>query len=157
MQLFINLPEVPAELQKALENTLRYGNPMGESARKRATWVESADVPVRILRNDPGPVDVLWFVECYPSYHPRGQDATIPTHRGPGAVGPGRERTVRAAQHHGDLPPNTSEDVHEKSYDDLRRELEDLNAAPVRDAEAAMHLPVPRCAELSPEHRRENP
>jgi len=73
-QVFVRLPEVPAELQKALANTLRYGNPMGESARKRAAWMATAGVPVRVLGQDPAPVDVLWFVECYTAYHPRGQD-----------------------------------------------------------------------------------
>jgi Fe-S oxidoreductase len=73
-QVFVRLPEVPAELQKALANTLRYGNPMGESARKRAAWTATAGVPVRVLAQDPRPVDVLWFVECYTAYHPRGQD-----------------------------------------------------------------------------------
>jgi Fe-S oxidoreductase len=73
-QVFVHLPEVPPELHKALENTLRYGNPAGESARKRAAWVKTAGVPIRILSEDPRPVDVLWFVECYTSYHPRGQD-----------------------------------------------------------------------------------
>jgi Fe-S oxidoreductase len=74
-QTFVNLPEIPAELQKALENTLRYGNPMGQSPRKRAAWIKNTDVPIRILKSDPRPVDVLWFVECYTSYHPRGQEA----------------------------------------------------------------------------------
>jgi len=73
-QIFARLPEVPAELQKALMNTLRYGNPQGESAKKRAAWIPSAGVPVRVLSADPRPVDVLWFVECYTAYHPRGQD-----------------------------------------------------------------------------------
>jgi len=73
-QVFARLPAVPAELQKALTNTLRYGNPMGESARKRAAWAASAAPPVRVLAADPRPVDVLWFVECYTAYHPRGQD-----------------------------------------------------------------------------------
>jgi Fe-S oxidoreductase len=73
-QVFARLPEIPAELQKALQNTLRYGNPMGESPRKRAAWIKSAGVPIRVLREDPRPVDVLWFVECYTAYHPRGQD-----------------------------------------------------------------------------------
>jgi Fe-S oxidoreductase len=72
-QTFARLPEVPAELQKALQNTLRYGNPMGESPRKRAEWVKTAGVPIRIFQQDPKPADVLWFVECYTSYHPRGQ------------------------------------------------------------------------------------
>jgi len=43
-QVFSRLPEIPAELQKALTNTLRYGNPMGESARKRAAWAKTAGV-----------------------------------------------------------------------------------------------------------------
>jgi Fe-S oxidoreductase len=73
-QVFMRLPETPAELQKALSNTLRYGNPTAHSARKRADWVATAGVPIRILADQPGSVDVLWFVECYPSYYPRGQD-----------------------------------------------------------------------------------
>ena len=45
-QTLANLPELPAELQRSLQNTLRYGNPMGESSRKRANWVSSAKTPV---------------------------------------------------------------------------------------------------------------
>jgi len=73
-QVLANLPEIPAELQKSLQNALRYGNPMGESSRKRANWVATSKTPVKILANDPQPVDVLWFVECYTSYYGRGQD-----------------------------------------------------------------------------------
>lgn len=73
-EMFANLPQVPAELQSALQNMLRYGNPQGLSPKKRADWVKTTDVPIRILPDDPRPVDVLWFVECYTSYHPRGQD-----------------------------------------------------------------------------------
>ncbi len=73
-QTLVHLPDLPAELKKALENTLRYGNPMGESSRKRAAWVKTADVPIRILSEYRQPVDVLWFVECYTSFYPRGQD-----------------------------------------------------------------------------------
>ena len=73
-QTVIRLPQVPQELQKALENSFRYGNPLGESGRKRANWVQTCDVPIRILSQTPEPVDVLWFVESYPSYYPRGQD-----------------------------------------------------------------------------------
>ncbi|MBI4874287.1 MAG: (Fe-S)-binding protein [Acidobacteria bacterium] len=80
-QALVNLPELPAELQKALQNTLRYGNPMGESSRKRAAWVPSAGVPIRILHENPAPVEVLWFVECYTSYYPRGQDCSRATAR----------------------------------------------------------------------------
>lgn len=78
-QVFLRLPEVPAELQDALMNTLRYGNPMGASPRKRAAWTKDSEVPIPVLKDDPRPVDVLWFVECYPSYHPRGQDGSRAT------------------------------------------------------------------------------
>lgn len=73
-QTVIKQTALPQELQKALENNYRYGNPMGESGRKRANWVSTSTVPVRILSQNPEPVDVLWFVESYPAYHPRGQD-----------------------------------------------------------------------------------
>ncbi len=72
-QALMHMGELPAELQKALQNTLRYGNPMGESSRKRAAWVKTAGVPVPILSEIRRPVDVLWFVECYSSFYPRGQ------------------------------------------------------------------------------------
>ncbi len=74
---FLHLSSIPPELHKALENTLRYGNPMGESSRKRAAWTAKAGVPIRILAQDPRPVDVLWFVECYGSYHPRGRTPAV--------------------------------------------------------------------------------
>jgi Fe-S oxidoreductase len=80
-QALAHLPELPGELQKALQNTLRYGNPMGESSRKRALWVKSAGVPIRILAENPQPADVLWFVECYNSYYPRGQNCARATAR----------------------------------------------------------------------------
>lgn len=78
-QSAVRLEEMPAELQKAIENTYRYGNTYGESARKRAAWIETTEVPIRILAKDPAPVDILWFVECDLSYHPRGQDAARAT------------------------------------------------------------------------------
>ncbi|MFQ5343291.1 MAG: heterodisulfide reductase-related iron-sulfur binding cluster [Anaerolineae bacterium] len=67
---------VPAELQDALENTFRYGNPLGQPARKRDRWVKKAGVPVPLLYKEKQPVEWLWWVECYPSYHPRGIDAS---------------------------------------------------------------------------------
>ena len=67
----------PQELLSAFENTARYGNPLGEPARKRAEWSKGAGVPVPIMKDHKAPVDVLWFVECYPAYHPRGQDASV--------------------------------------------------------------------------------
>lgn len=65
--------KVPAELQSALENTRRYGNTLGESPRKRAAWARDFATPVPILAQTKEPVDVLWFVGDYASYHPRVQ------------------------------------------------------------------------------------
>jgi Fe-S oxidoreductase len=73
-QTLINHPAIPAELQKTLQNTLRYGNPMGESSRKRVAWKTTSKVPVPVMAELQRPVDVLWFVECYTAYYPRGQD-----------------------------------------------------------------------------------
>jgi Fe-S oxidoreductase len=67
---------VPSELQTALENSQRYGNSLGESPRKRSDWAIGIDPPVTILGRDRRPVDVLWFVGDYPSYHPRIQATT---------------------------------------------------------------------------------
>ncbi len=64
---------VPSELQDALENSQRYGNPLGESPRKRAMWARGIDPPARIMSQVGGPVDVLWFVGDYASFHPRVQ------------------------------------------------------------------------------------
>lgn len=69
--------KAPEELLTAFENTARYGNPLGEPPRKRADWVKTAEVPVPVMSQHKAPVDVLWFVECYPSYHPRGKDASV--------------------------------------------------------------------------------
>ncbi len=67
--------DIPPELQKVFEAADRYGNPMGENPRKRADWVKHAGVPVPIMAQVKRPVDVLWYVGSYPSYHPRGMDA----------------------------------------------------------------------------------
>jgi len=68
--------KVPEELQKVFESTLDYGNPLGESPKKRAAWTKkaSADVP---LMKEKKQAEFLWFVECYPSYHPRGIEASV--------------------------------------------------------------------------------
>ena len=66
---------VPQELQTVFENTLDYGNPMGESPKKRAAWTKKATVDVPLMK-DKKKADYIWFVECYPSYHPRGMDAS---------------------------------------------------------------------------------
>jgi len=64
---------VPTELQNALENSQRYGNPLGESPRKRADWATGIIPEVKIMGKVKKEVDVLWFVGDYPSYHPRVQ------------------------------------------------------------------------------------
>ncbi len=66
---------VPNELQDVFEKTFRYGNALGENPRRRSAWTKDAGVPVRILSKDPSPVDVLFYVEDYWSYHPRGKQA----------------------------------------------------------------------------------
>jgi Fe-S oxidoreductase len=67
---------VPVELQDALQNTQRYGNPLGESQRKRAAWVRGIEPAVKIMSQVNRPVDVLWFVGDYGSFHPRVQLAS---------------------------------------------------------------------------------
>ena len=66
--------KIPRELQDALRNSQRYGNPLGESPRKRADWAKRLDVPM--LGKINRPVDVLWFVGDYASYHPIVQEST---------------------------------------------------------------------------------
>jgi Fe-S oxidoreductase len=80
-QTLINLKEMPGELQKSLESLSRYGNPMGESARKRTAWTANAGVPVPLLAQLGRPVDVLWFVECYGAFHARGHAVSRATAR----------------------------------------------------------------------------
>ncbi len=67
---------IPTELQSALEFSQRYGNPLGESPRKRADWAKGLETEVPIMRKLNRPVDVLWFVGDYASYHPRVQQTT---------------------------------------------------------------------------------
>ncbi len=71
----ISRGQVPAELQQVFESTFRHGNALGANPRRRAAWTKGAGVPVRELPKDPAPVDVLFYVEDYWSYHPRGQEA----------------------------------------------------------------------------------
>jgi Fe-S oxidoreductase len=67
---------IPTELQAAMENTQRYGNPLGESPRKRADWTAGIQPEVNILSKTRQPVDVLWFVGDYASFHSRMRPAT---------------------------------------------------------------------------------
>ncbi|NQU96245.1 MAG: (Fe-S)-binding protein [Chloroflexi bacterium] len=65
--------DVPDELQDVFESTARYGNPLGESRRRRADWARDITPPVTVLDKTEAAVDVLWLVDCYPSYHTRVQ------------------------------------------------------------------------------------
>jgi Fe-S oxidoreductase len=61
-------------LQGVLEKTLRYGNSFGEPARNRAKWTEGLPFKIKDARKEP--VDFLWFVGDYASYHPNLQKIT---------------------------------------------------------------------------------
>lgn len=74
-EVAIGTGNVPTELQDVFEKTFRYGNAMGENPRRRHSWTKGAGVPVPVLPSEPRPVDVLFYVEDYWSYHPRGQQA----------------------------------------------------------------------------------
>jgi Fe-S oxidoreductase len=78
---------VPAELQDVFQKTFRYGNALGENPRKRPQWTRKAGTTVRIIADDPSPVDVLFYVEDYWSFHPRGQDAACAFARVANALG----------------------------------------------------------------------
>ena len=67
---------IPQELQTALGNSRRYGNALGESPKKRADWAKDFTVPVPVLAGHKEPIDVLWFVGDYASYHPRVQQVS---------------------------------------------------------------------------------
>ena len=67
--------KVPGELADTFQKLQRTGNPLGESPRKRADWSAEAGVPVPLIAEVGRPVDVLWYVSDYTSYHPRGKDA----------------------------------------------------------------------------------
>jgi Fe-S oxidoreductase len=67
---------VPPELQAALVNSQRYGNPLGESPRKRVDWIKGFENKVPVLGREKNQVDVLWFVGDYASFHPRVQSAS---------------------------------------------------------------------------------
>jgi Fe-S oxidoreductase len=67
--------KVPDELADTFQKLQRTGNPLGESPRKRSEWSLEAGVPVPLIADLGRPVDVLWYVSDYTSYHPRGKDA----------------------------------------------------------------------------------
>ena len=54
----------------------RYGNPLGKNPKRRHAWTRKLDVEVPIISEVGRKVDVLWWVSDYPSYHPRGMEAS---------------------------------------------------------------------------------
>lgn len=80
-QMFEHLEQLPPELQDALQNILRYGNPHGYSPRKRTEWLANSEIPIRVLHKDPRPAEILWIPESYLAFHPRGQDCCHATAR----------------------------------------------------------------------------
>jgi len=80
-KLLETLEDVPDELQKVFENVTRYGNPQGESPKKRTDWIRKSGTQVKIITEADSLVDVLWWVDSYSSYHPRNQETTKATAR----------------------------------------------------------------------------
>ncbi|HSL26459.1 MAG TPA: heterodisulfide reductase-related iron-sulfur binding cluster [Acidimicrobiia bacterium] len=67
---------VPKELQDVFEKTARYGNPLGQNPKRRHAWTKGLDVEVPLISELGRKVQVLWWVSDYPSYHPRGMNAS---------------------------------------------------------------------------------
>lgn len=67
---------VPIELATAFERTARYGNPFGESPKKRDSWAKDAGVDVRILAEGDS-AEFLWWVGCFGAYNKRNVGDTI--------------------------------------------------------------------------------
>jgi Fe-S oxidoreductase len=59
--------QIDSQLQTALDNLGRYGNSFGQSERMRAKWTQPLDPKVKDARREP--VEYLWFVGDYASYH----------------------------------------------------------------------------------------
>jgi Fe-S oxidoreductase len=64
-------------LQDALGNLGRYGNSFGQSERARAKWTRALDLKIKDARKEP--VEYLWFVGDYASYHPGLSAITVQT------------------------------------------------------------------------------
>ena len=61
-------------LQGVLEKLVRYGNSFGEPQRNRAKWADVLPFKIKDARKEP--VDFLWYVGDYASYHPNMQKMT---------------------------------------------------------------------------------
>ncbi|HEY44194.1 MAG TPA: 4Fe-4S dicluster domain-containing protein [Anaerolineae bacterium] len=69
--------QIDAQLQDALANLGRYGNSFGQSERMRAKWTQPVQPKIKDARKEP--VDYLWFVGDYASYHASLTDVTRKT------------------------------------------------------------------------------
>ena len=61
-------------LQRVLEKLGQYGNSFGEPERNRAKWTEGLAFKIKDAAKEP--VDLLWFVGDFASYHPSVQEVT---------------------------------------------------------------------------------
>jgi Fe-S oxidoreductase len=73
----IDEAQIDPQLQSALDNLGRYGNSFGQSERMRAKWTQALEPKVKDARK--GPVEYLWFVGDYASYHASLSDITQKT------------------------------------------------------------------------------
>jgi len=73
----VNEGQIDNLLQKALSNLARYGNSFGQSDRLRARWAQSIQPKIKDARKEP--VDYLWFVGDYASYHANLTPITLKT------------------------------------------------------------------------------
>jgi len=69
--------QIDTQLQDALANLGRYGNSFGQSERMRAKWTQPIQPKIKDARKEP--VDYLWFVGDYASYHASLTDITSKT------------------------------------------------------------------------------
>ncbi|NIS82784.1 MAG: 4Fe-4S dicluster domain-containing protein [Anaerolineales bacterium] len=73
----VNEGEIDTQLQDALANLGRYSNSFGQSERFRAKWTQPVLPRIKDARKEP--VDYLWFVGDYGSYHASLTDITRKT------------------------------------------------------------------------------
>ena len=64
----VNEGKIDDQLQDALASLGRYGNSFNQSERMRARWSQPVQPKIKDARREP--VDWLWFVGDYASYHP---------------------------------------------------------------------------------------
>ena len=94
---------IPKDFQDALMRFEKTGNPFGKPPAKRADWVkELDDVSVKILEEG-DEVDVLYFVDSYPSFDPQLQRIAMAIVRG----------LSKAGINFGILGPGESDSAHQ--------------------------------------------